>query len=270
MAYKKSSRDKIWRKKHPKKRYVKKGRKSPLKRMIRAEIARAVETKSAQCYVTDTPIFPSSYSLFYSSLFQLSPGPSACAINQGTGNGGRIGNKITTKKLVFKGSMCPLPYNVTSNAIIAPCQLKMIIFYDKRTPTAMPTSWTSDMFQNGNGSTGFTNDFTDMWAPINSEYYTVVKTKMFKLGYQQFVATNGYNASNSGYPNNDFKLNANFSIDLTKYLPKTVTYEGNSSSPVSRGLWCAVVPVYADGNAMAASTIAQKMSYILDYKYEDA
>ena len=85
---------------------VRKGRRvSPIKRLIRAEISRNIENKNTQFYGQDYQLIPSSASALVNNVIQLTPGPATLPINQGVGNAARIGNRIKTKRMTFKGSI---------------------------------------------------------------------------------------------------------------------------------------------------------------------
>lgn len=110
-----------------------------LKRMIRREIARNVENKRAQYYNYDKRLYATGNVSFPTdNIFPVCVDPNAIVINQGVGQGQRVGNSIKTKKLVFKGTIVPFPYDATFNPQPLPMQGKMYIFYDKTEPTDVP------------------------------------------------------------------------------------------------------------------------------------
>jgi len=273
MAYsrknsKKSSR-KGSKRTYKRKSYASKKR-TPLKRMIRMEIARNVENKSTQVYNLDKILYVSPDTSPWSSqnVFPLGPDPTSVVISQGTGQGQRVGNVIKTKKLTFKGTIVALPYDSIFNTAPAPVQLKMWIFYDRTDPTAVPAPITN-FFQNGNTQKGFANDLVDMWSPVNTDRYTVLATKQFKLGFASATGS-GSTAPQQYFSNNDFKYNCNFSFDLTKHYPKTVKFNDNTTTPTTRGLFCLVQYVAATGGQFLSGTRACAMQYMQDYVYEDA
>lgn len=274
MAYRK----KVYRRKAPKKTYKRKSyarKKVPLKKMIRREISRNIENKSIQNYNLDRTL-TSVFSTFDSSsgpvgnIVTLGPDPFALNITQGVGQGQRIGNKIKTKRLTFKGTICPFSYGATYNPEPQPVQVKIFIFYDKDDPNAVPQpAANANFFQNGNSSTGFHGDLVDMWSPVNTDRYRVLTTKTFKLGFASATGTGSVPAT-QGFSNNDFKLNCNFSFDLTKHYPKYVTYNDTSTTPLSRGLWAAFVVANASGVVMGSGNRPCGIQYMQDYVYEDA
>jgi len=264
---------------YKKKRYVKKAKRrsvgkvttSTMKTMINRAISRTIENKTAQTYNFQKVLYTSTDVSFPDNIIELGP----CAnmlISQGVGQGSRVGNTITTKKLTFKGTIVPYRWDSVYNNDPRPVQLKMWIFYDKSNPTAVPAPG-NDFYQDGSSSRGFSNDLTDLWSPINKDRYRVLATKSFKLGFSQYQGTAG-SATNQSYwqqySNNDFKLNCNFSFDLTKHYPKIVKFNDNNTDPMTRGLFCLFYYVGADGLGLPAGTRALTVQYMQDYSYEDA
>jgi len=247
-------------------------RRPALKKLIRREIARTVENKTRQYYVDDFVLFGSgSASQLDASIFPVTPASGELQIDQGVGNGARIGNRITTKRLMLRGTMVPLPFSGGVNTTPSPIQIKMWLFYDRRLPTNVPTpAGLADFFQNNNAAAGFSNDLVDLWSPVNTDNYRVLATRMFKLGNSAYQATAGGSVNAQYGANNDFKLNCNFSINCTKMVPKITKFDDNLSDPTSRGLYCMCQVVRADGNPITAGQTMARMSYMLEYTYEDA
>lgn len=255
-------------KKTYKRKSAKRGvRKPAIKRIVRAEIARNVETKSTQQYNTGRIVYPVNHVNFPDNVWELGIG-SGMTIVQGTGQGGRIGNSIKTKRLMYRGTFTPLPYSATTNLLPCPAQVKMYIFYDRTDPTAIP-SVATNFLQNGGSSRAFSNDLCDLLYPVNTDRYRVLTTRIFKLGYSAYQG-DGIDTYAQAFCNNDFKLNCNFSIDLTKYYPQRVKFDDNNGVPTTRGLFCLVVPFKANGGAYTATTQPLGVQFMQDYRYEDA
>ena len=276
MAY---SRKKFFRKysrKGPKRTYKRKSyakKTPPLKRMIRREIARNVENKTAQIYVYDQRLYAVGNVSFPTyNVFPVGIDPGGLSITPGTGQGNRIGNTIKTKKLVFKGTLVPTEYDATFNPAPQPVQIKMWIFYDKTNPDDLPNPQAAgDFFQNGSTTKGFQNDLVDMWSPVNTDRYRVMATRTYKLGMA--IHSNGLPGSNgsiSNSANNDFKYNCNFSFDLTKHYPQRVKFNDGSTVPSTRGLFCMISYANAQGNPVGVNNYSVRLQYMLDYQYEDA
>lgn len=270
MAYRKKRPTK----KRPAKRYAKKrGIKRPaIKKMIRREIARNIENKTKQFFFQDDLILGSAVSGdLDATINPICPSSVTLDIVQGTGNGARIGNRITTKRLMYKGTLTVMPYNPVSNVTPLPTQVKMWIFYDREFPTSFPTPATSsNFFQFNNTTQGFSNDLVDLWKPVNTDKYRVLATRTFKLGNADYQSNGTGYAGQQYYANNDFKLNHTFSVNLTKMIPKIIRYNDNDPEPMSRGLYSLFVAYAADGNPITSGQALAKCSWMLDYTYEDA
>jgi hypothetical protein len=261
---KKSFKRKVYRKK----RTVKP---TTIKKMIKRQIALSAENKCRQFFQNTPTTLYSSYSsaLLDGSIIPLTPFAGVLQIDQGVGQGDRVGNIIKVKKLTFKGTITPLLYDIVQNSNPQPTQIKCWIFYDKRDPTIKPTpSAQANFFQFNSTSAGFTNSLTDMWKPINTDIYRVLATKSWKLGLANYEV-NG-NGAWQTYANNDFKMNINFSFDLTKHINKTIKFIDNNSNPSTRGLFALFQVMYANGGAIGAGQRLASMQYMLDLVYEDS
>lgn len=242
-----------------------------MRRLIQAEIARENEDKSTQVYNLAKTIVGVASPTFQDNIFQVGPNATISDpmnITQGTGVASRIGNKIRTTRLVLKGTLVPLPYHATTNYAPAPVQVRMVIFYDRTTPTSEPQV-ASNFFQQAGANAGFYNDLTDLWRPYNTDRYRIVAQRTFKLGF----ANNGGTGAQPAYQNmsnNDFKLNQSFKFNLTKKYPKVVKFDENSPAPTTRGLWCLVYYVAASGNVIPADQAMVEMQWMIDYRYEDS
>lgn len=274
MAYRKYSR-KTYRKKgaYKRKSYAKKTRKiSPMKRMVRMEIARAAETKSVQSPLVDKILYPSNAVNFPDNVIPLGPNNVTLSLQQGAGQGQRIGNVVHTKRLTWKGFLNPLPYNVTTNQVPRPLMVEFIFCYDREDPNDAFVPG-STFFQNGSSTVGFANNLTDLVKPINEDRYRVFARKTYKLGNSSYPGSSGaapYQADNQFGNNNDFKLNHKFSFDLTKWYPKVVKFNDNLANPMTRNIFVLVQYVDAYGSSLGSAYQACEMSYCLEYKYEDA
>lgn len=256
-----------------KKRTMKRGVRRPaLKKMIRREIARNVENKGRQHFVEDHIILGSvNASTFDASIFPVGPGAGTLDIQQGVGQGDRVGNTVKTKRLMFKGTIAPLAYNAVTNPLPQPIMIKMWLFYNRILPTFDPTpAALGDFFENNNSSTGFSDDLIDLWRPYNKENYRVLATRVFKVGNAIYNTAAGGSTNSQFGSNNDFKLSTNFSIDCTKMIPKITRYNDNNADPTSRNLYCMMQVVRADGGTTLSGWAMARCSYMLDYTYEDA
>lgn len=235
--------------------------------MVKSLIRRSQETKTITQLNLGMTLVPSSSATFVNNVIPLGPYPATLPLNQGVGQGARIGNVCKTVRLSFKGTLVPLPYNVTTNANPAPSQVKMVIFYEKSTPTVIPNPQ-PDFFQNGSTTLPLQNDLTDMWLPFNKDKYHICTTRTFKVGNSQSTGT-GNSAVDQFYANNDFKYNRGFNIPLSKYYPKTVRFQDNSAYP-ERCLFACFYPVHANGGAYGGTQVPIGLQYMQEYRFKDA
>jgi len=248
-------------------------RKAPvaIKKLVRREIARNVENKDTSKFNLSVPIRSVAHGSFASQVFQLNPSAAAMNINQGTGQGGRVGNVIKLKKLTLKGTIVPQPYSAGSNPTPQPVQVKVWIFYDKlATPHALLNPYAAgDFFQYGGSVANFQNDLADTWLPVNEDRYKVFATRTMKVGVANSNGT-GASADSQFWTNNDFKLNSNFSFNLLPYAIKTQKYNDNTADPSCRGLYVMFVPSYAGGGPVDNAATVANVAYVINCEYEDA
>jgi len=267
-----SSRRKTYKKRaYKRKSYAPKRKMSYVKKVVRREIARNVEDKNSQLFVTTNRLYvPGNASFPTNNIFPVCIEPTAIVIPQGTGQGNRIGNRIKIKKFQFKGTLVPQPYDATFNPQPLPVQVKMWIFYDKKFPTDVPNPTVSnDFFQNGSSATGFSNDLIDMWRPVNTDRYRILATKTFKLGPASNTGS-GAVPTLQNLANNDFKYNVNFSFELAKHMPKVTIFEDGGIEPTTRGTYCMIQYVSATGSGMPVTSYAVESQWMLNCVYEDA
>lgn len=243
---------------------------------VQSIIHRNVENKTFQ-YNSDGAVPIVNYNnvswLSYGWGLPLSPYQSVLDIPIGTGQGARIGNSISIRKLTFKGVIFPAPYSSLTNSALRPQEVKFWVVHDKLYPTSGLSSvgYTS-FFQNGSSSASFSANLLDMIKTVNQDRFVVHATKTFKIGYAAYQGSGGDTVSQY-YQNNDFKLNHKFSFDLTKYMVKHVKYNDASQIPTTRGLFLVAESVRADGTFSAGaqgSEIPVNMEYQLNVVYEDA
>lgn len=273
-TFRRSRYRKVYRKRssapYKKRSYRRRYKAGSLKRMVKKLIAANVENKTDQFFSQNSNIYVATSGSFVSSIIPVSPYTGFLELVQGVGQGDRIGNSIKIKNLTMKGTISPTEYNATTNIIPQPIQVILWFFYKREQPTVVPTNMAA-FFQDGNAARNFNNDLTDVWSTVNNDLYRLLTKRVFKIGYQDYqTSTAGIQANSMSFANNDFKLNKNFKINLTKYAIKHVRYSDTNGFPRSRGLFCLPQVVAASGGSLPSSQILARMSYQLDISYEDA
>ena len=158
-------------------------------------------------------------------------------IGQGTGQGDRIGNRISPVRFVFSGFM-----NFNADAVGAaqnsqPQYVKMFVFRMKNTLTATEPDMTK-FFQYGNTSQAPTGYIQDIKSRVNTDDIVLYATRLFKLAPSALV--NGLGSIAAAFTNNDYKLTQSFKIDLTKYVKKVV-YDDTTAQIKNHQMFCAFV-----------------------------
>lgn len=241
----------------------------PFKAMVNRAIARTEEKKESQLYSINTPIPSTASAGWTASSISIAPSSTGFVIPNGTGQGNRIGNVIRTKRAVIKGILHQNIYNATTNPQPQPVEVRMLIFKDKFNPSAQPAAVALDLFQTGSTAAGPANDLADMMLDVNLDRYQVYHDQIFKLGFANNGGL-GTNTSFQSFSNNDFKINCSFSVDITKFLPKTITYNDTSPAPMNNNLWMIFLPAFASGGVIPADSTLVNMSWSGSYQFTDA
>ena len=238
-------------------------------RIAKQVVSRQAETKMVQYFSTGLDILPSSATGFPVSIQPVSPYTGFLEIAQGVGQGQRVGNRIKLKSLTMKGTIWPLPYNASSNPNPVPTQVVLWFFVQRTSMTTTPANLTQ-FLQEGDTSRGLQNNLSDLVSTVNKDVYRLFARRVFKVGYAGYGGT-GTQPAFQAFANNDFKLNHNFRVNLTRHAIKTVIYsDATSNIPRTRGIWCVAQAIAADGSAMANNIVPCKMSYELSCTYEDS
>lgn len=244
----------------------------PMKVAIRRELRREVEVKSKQTYYGANGLYGPAAATFNSvNNVVVCPSSTVCDINQGTGEGARIGNQIRTRKLVYRGILCAKPYSGSTNPTPKPVEVRMVFYRQRNDPAVLPPSPSTDFFQFNNTTNPIPDSLQNQIQVVNTDKYQVFMQRVYKVGWALNATTDAPSSSVpvNAQPNNDFSINCKFAIDLTKYLPKVIRYNDNNAEPTSAGLFCLFILAYADGTAIGNAAIPVELSSTLDFQYED-
>lgn len=211
------------------------------------------------------------------TLIRLDPNNISCNILQGVSQHQRVGNKVKLINGTMRLSMFPRPYNTTtppystSNLQV----IRVICFYDKRSPTVTPTpAQNGDFFQqlSAAGYTGFTGTMYDITNEVNKDRYHVFWERTYKLGSSSVSG----GAAGPGDPyvnnqvNNDFQLYFKNTYSLNKTCVKSLDYNDNVSQTQWRGCWLLVFGVAPIGPANGSEYQIAGSNFQIEWKYVDA
>lgn len=271
--------------KNPRRKYYGKKKYSPkkntnakpteaVKTYVKAEISKNIENKRNQLYRNTYSVNASIGSQFSVASIPVSPYSAYVQIDQGVGQGQRIGNRIKLKRLNFSGTLKPNPYDSATNPQPRPCYVILWFYSYKPNPSA-DISPNSTFLQLGGNSQLLTNSTMDLMAPVNKDNWMLFGRKIFKVGYSYMAepvpgANTGQLAAWGNTANNDFNLNCMFNIDCTKWAVKNVIYNDNLSQPASRLLLCIPQAISALAGAYTSTDRPVDMQFVIDCEYEDA
>lgn len=240
-----------------------------VKSYVSKAIHRNIENKSYQVgYSADLGSYNSNNILYATAL---TPYVGGLSVTQGVTQSTRIGNQIKLRKLRFNFVLSARTYNAGNNPSPQPCDIEMMICSLKSASGEMPTNIDiANLYQLNASSIPPSGFIYDMTQKVNTDLFHVYKRMRFKVGYSTAGGT-GINAGAQSFANNDYKLNIIRNLDITKYAPKTITYNDNSQTPTSRCLFVLfnVMPTVG-GSTFAAGVYPVRIDSTIFIDYEDA
>lgn len=261
MPARKYSRKNSWSGKSKK---AKKGSKVATLKMVKRMIDRTEEKKKAVYY--STLANGNSWGAGTGVQLPVTPYPTlGMVIAQGDGQADRSGNKIRTKKVLFKLNLFPYQYDVTNNPFPIPQDIRIVISSQRNNHTIAPIA--SNMFDTGDGFSGPTGAITDLTLPLNSASQVIYMDKIVKLA--PAVGGTGTQAIFGNLTNNDYKFNQLLEFDCTKFCPAQVEWNDTSTTPTSKSVFVTIIPCNATGSA-STNNFVYTYTNSIEYIYTDA
>lgn len=218
-------------------------------RPLRAEVKKVQFSARLGVGVNNNPVIPGA-------IFSLTPNIGSLLIAQGVGQGNRIGNRVSTRRLTFKGYL--LPSLITGVPVYV--KLWVLSYKPNRTQIAVPDG---SFIQVGNTTNFLTGTITDLLSTVNTDVWTVKKTKVWKLGFASYT-------TGIGETNNDFSRAIMFSLDITKYVPKLVIFNDAANNPTTETVYAYLEALDAGGSTnLLGITYPAAIDYFLDYSFTD-
>lgn len=239
---------------------------------VRSMLKHYTETKhAAPLYADNVQVLP--YSLVTPHSFTtLNLNQIFSNVNQGTGDGQRIGDKIKVNKLTFKGF---INWDSSKLDIIGwrhlPLYVKMFVFrrqdsLENPATVTTPSLGESDILMNGAVAGAPNNLLSDMGRLFNKDVYRIFKTKTFKLG----PAAVGDTPTTSGQWNNDFKFSQRFNINLSKHID-VVKYKEGSLFQQNCAFYVGFLIAFGNNSTITATQQPPvEIHYDVNMSYEDA
>lgn len=239
-----------------------------VKRYVKRTIHKNVENKCQQ--VAAGGDFGNVNASSVMNVFPCTPYTGYLTIGTGVTQNSRIGNQVKPVKVMLNYIIRPTVYDATKNPNPAPCEIDLYLGYVKPTPSILPTA--SDflnLYQLGATSTPAVGNLSDLVATLNLDYWHISKRWRHKVGY----SNNNYTGNQPNYEsftNNDFKLNVIRKMDITRYYPKTLTFNDSAQPTTAKGLFFFYQAVNAGGVTNTAAILPMNIQFWIEVKYEDA
>lgn len=242
---------------------------SAVKTYVKKELHSQIENKCAQVNpgpvsfgnVNESPDF---------NAFPMAPLSLYWSINQGVGQGNRIGNIIKVRKTYLSYILYPLPYDAATNPNPVPNEIRLMLGYVRNTPTFAPIAGDiAQLFQSGSTSAAPVGNVKDLISVYNNDFWSIKKSWTHKLGYANNGGT-GNTAVQQSFANNDFKMNVTKRLDITKHMPKTCVFNDATATTNTKNLFFMYYAVAASGGTYGAAGLPCRIDYWIDFQYEDA
>jgi len=239
-----------------------------VKKYVKTQIHRNIENKCVQ--INGGYNFGNINESTDFSPYPMAPLNLFWTIPQSISQGGRIGNQIRVRKVLFNYILRPTGYDAVSNPLPQPSEIQLLFGHVKPTPSTIPTpSDVQQIFQSGSGVAAPVGSLRDIISVVNKDYWVIKKRITHKIGFSSNSGTGG-NANVAFNANNDFKMNVKKTINITKMLPKTITFNDGGNSTTTKNLFMMTNAVAAMGGVYSATNLPANIEFWIDFHYEDA
>lgn len=278
MVYGRPVRNRGWRPAGKSRRAYKKSYsiKKAISRVKKARFAKAVKkvlsanTETKEAYFASSPDTLTTFnSGINSSGDQLQIIPT---VNKGTSEHNRIGDQIMAQSLNVRGHIRYSPSNaVNDNGRANICCRLMIVSLKLRPSYPDVTggsAYLSQLLKKGGATSGFTGILSDLYAPINTDLFTVHKDKKFYLTQPMMIQPPTSGLSSGFQDLSDIVRFFNFNIKMKKKLLYDDSVNGGIT-PTNVGPFMCLGYSYLNG--ASPDTVSQNVSmqWISTLKFED-
>jgi len=268
MAYRKKRmyrRRPVARKSKP----VYKAKRANFKKFVKKVVSEMAETKEAYTTSGDTPIWFNSGINATGDITPIVP-----AIGQGVDTNQRIGQKITAQRLNVKGHIRLNLNDVSDSTKLPNVVVRMMIVSMKNKPSygdvTASAAPLSTLLRKGGTTTAFTGVLSDVYAPINTDVFTIHHDKKFYLN-QTYINAIGPSVP-SQYLAQDISKTIKFFNLNVKCKNKVLKYDEDISSdswPVNWSPFLILGYAYLDGSAPDTISTNVQLMYDSTFQFED-
>lgn len=224
--------------------------KSSINQIVKRQIGKHFENKIQEFAYENIGVYNTIANTNFLSLMPI--------LSQGTGEGERIGNQITIKKVMLRFTI--YMDSTYANASVP----KYVDFYivKYRNSNSQPSVTDANkLLQQGNGATSYNGEILDGLRDVNTDLYILKKRKRWTM-CNAFTATNPI-----GYGSLKGMMTMKFNI--TKFYKKYIKFSDTITSPSNDNLFLCVgtTDYYQTGTPATAQT--GQMSFDMTFTYED-
>lgn len=251
-------------------------------RRVKMAMSRIAEKKCVDYFFAQKELYLTTQASFANQVQILTPDTGTNAtitIAQGSLQGQRSGNTVNTKSFILKGSINVNPsWSATQNDNPQPIYATMWVVklkpYLDDNVAMLENVIDNSFFQNGSTSIGFTDRIVDMQKTVNTQQITLLAKRTFKIGMAQYMAglsTTTGNNQNQQYANNDAAMVRMFSINLTKRMPRSYSFNDGTNIANCRRIYMFWSACRCDGGAFSATLNATPAFFNTgtEYRYTD-
>lgn len=190
-------------------------------------------------------------------------------LGNGIGQDQRIGDRVQIKGYYMNYLIRPLPYDVTTNTVPAPCIVQVFVlrpragFVTGMFASPIVSGANAKLFENqANTDSGLTGSLVDLLRKVDKDNFEVLARREYKIGYQGNLNTS--NQLNT-LPNNDFNAYVKDRVKCKGESWRVNRLEGYEG----RNIFFFVTALRADGTAIPTSQIPVALDFNLAVYYTD-
>lgn len=252
------------------KEYPKKRTRSEFTRNVKAVLSSLAEDKMAFTSSANALVMFNSAVDSAGDMIQILPG-----ISQGTGDSNRIGDQIRAKSFNVKGYV-KLNFNDVPDSLKLPnviCRLMVVSMKSRPSyiDAAASSATLATLLKKGGTTTGFGGLLSDIYAPINTDAFTVHHDEHFYLN-QSFINAVGVSAP-SAYITQDISKTVKFFNINIKCKNRLLRYDedvGSNILPSNFGPMLLLGYSYLDGSSPDTLSTNVGLEYASTLAFEDA
>lgn len=186
-------------------------------------------------------------------------------LSLGSDTSERDGNMVNFQSISFRGSLSVRTNDEDPDSAF-PTHVRIMVVSQKKNTIIAGTSYgnfptvteVSTLFEDGSSFQNFQGNIMDMYRRVNKDTWTQHYSRVYKLGRNDGI-----------YSNNDYKLQRDININISKSMLGKVLYNDVNSHPTNKQFWLMAQVVKFDGSATGVAFSPVELSYTRQTRYVD-